>query len=31
LNKRPNALTRDDIRAIRGQANELNNAIQRGE
>src|ERR1044072_6013388 len=31
LSKRPNALTRDDIRAVRGQANELNNAIQRGE
>jgi hypothetical protein len=31
LHKRPNALTRDDVRAIRSQANELNNAIQRGE
>ena len=29
LNKRPNALTRDDVRAIRNQAKELNNAIQR--
>lgn len=31
LNKRPNALTRDDVRAIHNQAKELNNAIQRGE
>lgn len=31
LNKRPNALTRDDVRAIRDQARELNNALQRGE
>ena len=31
LNKRPNALTRDAVRAIRNQAKELNNAIQRGE
>lgn len=31
LNKRPNELTRDDIRAIRNQAKELNNAIQRGD
>lgn len=29
LNKRPKALTREDVRAIRSQTNELNNAIQR--
>jgi hypothetical protein len=31
LDKRPDALTRDDVRTIRDQARELNNAIQRGE